>query len=39
MKTELITKITALLEQCDDLALLDLIHKLLLKCGNHLRDE
>ena len=39
MKTELITKITALLEQCDDLALLDLIYKLLLKCGKHLLDE
>ena len=39
MKTELQTKITEMLESCEDIALLDLIHKLLLKCGNHLRDE
>lgn len=38
MKTELITKITALLEQCDDLALLDLIYRLLKKSIDRLLD-
>ena len=38
MKEQYLNEITALLEQCNDLSLLDLIHNLLLKSQSHLLD-
>lgn len=39
MKAEYVEKIIEAMEQCDDIALLDIIYQLLLKSGNHLRDK
>lgn len=38
MKEQYIIEITNLLEQCQDIPLLDLIHNLLLKSQSHLLD-
>ena len=38
MKEQYLAEITTLLDQCEDLSLLDLIHNLLLKSQRHLLD-